>query len=94
MAKGGGGAIFECERTVMLTIIIPSIPSQMDVIAALQLRMDELCYQSAKWAQEANRERFCAEGGHLLVRCCTGKVMGNETLGEMGVENNECFYLF
>lgn len=94
MAEGGGGGIFECERTVMLTIIIPSIQSQMDVIAALQLRMDELCYRSAKWAQESNRERFCADGVHLLVRRRSGQGMGKETLGEMGVENNECFYLF
>lgn len=94
MAQRGGGDISQRERTVMLTIVIPTLHRQMDVIAALQLRMDELCRISAQWAQETDQERFLADRDHLLVRGRDDSVMKKETLGEMGVENNECFYLF
>ncbi len=78
----------------MLSIVIPALQTQLDVIASLQLRMDELCRVCALWVEEQNQGRFLAERAHLLVRSRTNSVMGNKTLGQYRVENNECFYLF
>lgn len=82
-------------KTILLTVIAPSVSLSMDIAAASIISADELCHVCALWIEEKSQKRYAAHSGSILLRKRSHSVfLGTETLAERKVENNEIFYLF
>lgn len=80
---------------ILLTVIAPSVHLSMDLAVASMVTGTELCKICALWIEEKSQKRYVAHSGSLLLRKRTESVIiGEKTLKERKVENNEIFYLF
>ena len=94
----GGGLISQNHNALtamrMIQVRAVLIQTSLDLQVGDQIRGAELREVCVEWFKEQNCR---CQNPHeaLLIRAANQSVLAmNQTLGELGVENNEVFYLF
>lgn len=94
----GGGLISQNHNALtamrMIQVRAVLIQASLDLQVGDQIRGAELREVCVEWFQEQNGSCLIPHEA-LLIRAANQSVLAmNQTLGELGVENNEVFYLF